>query len=64
MITTTKVKKTCVSVSENTWNFLNRARGINETMEQVIIRMINIPQAQAPITDGMEDETEKINRLL
>jgi hypothetical protein len=42
---TTKVKKTCVSISENTWNYLNRARGINETMEQVIIRMINIPQA-------------------
>lgn len=45
MVTKSAVKKTCVNVSEPTWEYLNKERRINESMEAVIVRLLNIQQA-------------------
>jgi hypothetical protein len=59
-------QKTCINVGKDVWTYLNVRREINETMEQVIARLlsITIEQAQVTITDGMEKETEEINKLI
>ena len=50
MVTKSAVKKTCINVSVPTWEYLNVRRQINESMEAVIVRLLNIPipPPQAP----------------
>jgi len=55
--------KTSLSISKNLWYKLTALKQCGESFEDVILRLIKEGKTTS-ITDGMEDETEKINRLL
>lgn len=49
MVTKSKIRKTCLNVDVSTWNYINQRREINESMCDVVKRLLNIPIIDKPV---------------